>query len=103
MPKGKPIPAKFEDDQEKLLKWVAAKSGLTVSEVIRRAVFLLNSEVQRRNGRVAWILEELTPEHAAGPMPRAERGLYDDGIAHEGLLAAESNPPPKAQAKRAHR
>lgn len=68
MAKGNPIPTKFEPEEEKLLKWVAKKSGLPVSEVIRRAVFLLNQEVKRRGGKVGWIVEDLMPGDLA-PMP----------------------------------
>ena len=75
MAKGNPIPCKFEPAEEQLLKWVARKSGLSVSEVIRRAVSLLNEEVKRRGGKVGWIVEELAPQRDLDPMPGQDHNL----------------------------
>lgn len=90
MAKGKPIPTKFDADEEALLKWIAKKSGLSVSEVVRRAVFFLNEEVRRRNGNVSWIIEELARE--IHPMP-GQKAIY-------GLRVAEDDPT-RATARRA--
>lgn len=70
MAKGNPIPTKFEQDEEQALKLVAKKSGMPVSEVVRRAVILLNEEVKLRGGKVGWIVDELGDETKSVLLPR---------------------------------
>lgn len=61
MGKGNSIPVRFEEGQEALLEDAAKRSGLSKSELVRRALYLLNTEIQRRGGKVGWILDELAP------------------------------------------
>ncbi len=56
MKKGKPIPIRFNADEELLLTDLAERTGLNKSELIRRTVRLLGREVNIRQD-VRFILE----------------------------------------------
>jgi len=77
MAKGNPIPTKFEPAEEEHLKWIAQRSGLSISEVVRRAVFLLNEEVKKRGGKVGWIVEELAPPVTIERLEQAAKDFTD--------------------------
>lgn len=69
MSKGDPIPAKFDPPEEKLLNDLKRRTGLTVSEIIRRSVRLLGMKIKELGPDWhAFVIEDLGadwPEHGA--------------------------------------
>jgi hypothetical protein len=57
--KGDPIPAKFDQPEEELIIDLAADTGLSQSEIIRRSVRLLGRELKRRGSSWLQFLNEL--------------------------------------------
>ncbi len=87
--KGNPIPAKFDPPEEELIAGLHKRTGLSQSEILRRAVRLLGREIERHAGSLAFIIEELGPK--APP---------DEPDAQPGLHVAEEPTPPKDKNKR---
>jgi hypothetical protein len=67
MPKGNPIPVKFDYEEEQLIKSLSRSTGLSVSEIVRRAVRLLRYEMSKRSGAEAlnFLITELAPSSRA--------------------------------------
>jgi hypothetical protein len=64
MSKGDPIPAKFDPPEEDLIRELARATGLTVSEVIRRAARLLRIEIARRGQDWhTFLIRDLGPDY----------------------------------------
>jgi hypothetical protein len=63
MPKGSPIPVKFDYEEERLIKSINRSTGLSVSEIVRRAVRLLRYEMSNRSDAEAlrFLITELAP------------------------------------------
>lgn len=78
-----------------MLDRVAKKTGLPKSEILRRAMVLLNREIERRGGvmKVGWIVEELGP-------PDCEDG---HGCPPQPFAIAAETPPPYAVKKTSRR
>jgi hypothetical protein len=59
--KGDPIPAKFDPPEERLLRDLKRRTGLSVSEIIRRSVRLLGIEIERRgSGWIDFLIQDLS-------------------------------------------
>jgi hypothetical protein len=59
--KGKPIPAKFDPPEERLLHDLNRRTGLSISEIIRRSVRLLGIEIEKRgSGWVDFLIQDLS-------------------------------------------
>lgn len=76
MSKGKPIPVRFESEEDAAIKKIAEETGLDNSEVIRRSVRLLAREVEAHG--VGFVFSKLAkigrlapkkPEGAARTVP----------------------------------
>lgn len=72
MSKGNPIPAKFDPPEEMLLHDLKRRTGLSVSEIIRRSVRLLGIEIARRgSGWIDFLIQDLS------------QGAHEDEKAHK--------------------
>jgi Ribbon-helix-helix protein, copG family len=59
--KGNAIPAKFDPPEEKLLRDLKRRTGLSVSEIIRRSVRLLGIEIGRRGSDwIDFLIQDLS-------------------------------------------
>ncbi|MEP7016027.1 MAG: hypothetical protein ABI925_11350 [Verrucomicrobiota bacterium] len=76
--KGNPIPTKFDPPEEKLIVDLNSQTGLSQSEVVRRAVRLLRLEIERRGSRT-FLFEELGPGQEHGSQIIALRAADESG------------------------
>ncbi|MCE0483403.1 MAG: ribbon-helix-helix protein, CopG family [Methylacidiphilales bacterium] len=80
MAKGLSIPTKFELEETALINELHLRTGLSRSEIVRRAVRLLRIEVARR-GQAAFILEELSQsavDQAVRPLETAKAARLNE-------------------------
>jgi hypothetical protein len=61
--KGTPIPVKLGPLEEKALEKISRRAGLPRSEILRRALMVLDKRV-KEEGSVGFILDELDPDNA---------------------------------------
>ena len=74
MSKGDPIPAKFDPPEEKLLHDLKRRTGLSISEIIRRSVRFLGIEIARRgSGWIDFLIQDLSPN-----LPTETTSGHDD-------------------------
>jgi hypothetical protein len=74
MSKGRPIPAKFDPPEERLLRDLKRRTGLSVSEIIRRSVRLLGIEIARRgNGWIDFLIQDLSSRALEEPRTAKKR------------------------------
>ena len=79
MSKGDPIPTRFDPPEDEAIEQLRDQTGLSGSEIVRRAVRLLALEVKSRKG-VGFILEELAPRIAEDSPPyRAKKRKRSHG------------------------
>jgi len=69
--KGSPIPVRFDEEEEAQINLLHDRTGISKSEIIRRAIRLLAIENAKRGGRGGWIVEELGPRRAICPLTDA--------------------------------
>jgi hypothetical protein len=98
--KGDPIPAKFDPPEESLILRLADATGLSQSEIIRRATRLLGREIQRQGDGWLSFLNNLRrgTEPRISEEPSQPYGERTEIFHHERPPA--ERPKPRAKKKR---
>lgn len=82
--KGDPIPAKFDEPEESLILNLNIDTGLSQSEIIRRAVRLLRLEMAKRGSdAITFLIRELGPRQ--GVIADEPSSPYEKRVMHETL------------------